>query len=204
VGGLPYLRFVAPGLLAAHVMQVATAEALFMAASGLRYSRVYHAMLATPLRVREILLGHVLAIGLRAQAYALVFAGLGVLMGAFSLGRAPLIGVVGGVTGLCCAAPVLGFTARFERDWAASTLERFFLLPMFLLAGVFYDVDRLPVVLRFGAWATPLWHGVEVGRWVNGAPIGWMANLGHLAALGAWLTAGLAWAGLEYRRKLRP
>ena len=41
---------------------------------------------------------------------------------------------------------------------------RFLLLPIFLFSGTFFPVDRLPDWLEPMAWATPLWHGVELCR----------------------------------------
>ena len=49
--GIPYTDFVAPGMLAAIGMQVASIEASFPVRGAIRWNRQYHAMLATPLRV---------------------------------------------------------------------------------------------------------------------------------------------------------
>ena len=56
--GISYLEFVAPGLLAATAMQVATFESSSPVLSAIKWDRQYHAMLATPLRVHDIVLGH--------------------------------------------------------------------------------------------------------------------------------------------------
>src|SRR5574340_923745 len=53
-----YVAYVAPGLLAATAMQVAAFEASWPVLSAIKWTRQYHAMLATPLRVRDVLLGH--------------------------------------------------------------------------------------------------------------------------------------------------
>jgi lipooligosaccharide transport system permease protein len=58
--GLPYLDFVAPGLLAAVAMQVASVESSFPVRGAIRWNRQYFAMLATPLRVRDLVTGHLL------------------------------------------------------------------------------------------------------------------------------------------------
>ena len=56
--GISYLEFVAPGLMAATAMQLATFEASWPVLSAIKWDRQYHAMLATPLRVRDVMLGH--------------------------------------------------------------------------------------------------------------------------------------------------
>src|SRR3954466_436194 len=48
LGGLSYLEFLAPGLLAATVMQAAAFEATFPIIGGLNWQRTFHAMHATP------------------------------------------------------------------------------------------------------------------------------------------------------------
>ena len=57
-GGISYLDFVAPGLMAATAMQLATFEASWPVLSAIKWDRQYHAMLATPLRVRDVMIGH--------------------------------------------------------------------------------------------------------------------------------------------------
>ena len=61
--GVSYLEFVAPGLLAATAMQLASFEASWPVLSAIKWSRQYHAMLATPLRVGDVVIGHQAFIG---------------------------------------------------------------------------------------------------------------------------------------------
>ena len=63
LGGVPYLAFLAPGLLVATCMQAAAFEATFPIMAGLVWSRVYHAMFATPISPRDIALGNILWFG---------------------------------------------------------------------------------------------------------------------------------------------
>src|SRR5262245_48510081 len=49
LGGFTYLQFLAPGLLVATCMQSAAFEAAFPIMSGLRWSRIFHAMYAAPI-----------------------------------------------------------------------------------------------------------------------------------------------------------
>jgi hypothetical protein len=59
LGGYSYLTYLAPGLLAATAMQIAAGEASWPVLGSIKWWRRYHAMLATPLRVRDVMLGHV-------------------------------------------------------------------------------------------------------------------------------------------------
>src|SRR6476661_5762910 len=49
LGGVPYLVFLAPGLLAATAMQSASFESTFPIMGGLVWMKTYHAMNATPI-----------------------------------------------------------------------------------------------------------------------------------------------------------
>ena len=57
VGG-DYLAFLAPGLLAATAMQTAAGDASYPVMAGIKWRKTYHAALATPLEVRDLVLGH--------------------------------------------------------------------------------------------------------------------------------------------------
>src|SRR4029450_5191152 len=57
LGGLSYLEFVAPGLIAALAMQIGTNEGSFPVAAGIRWAKTYHAVVATPVRVQELFSG---------------------------------------------------------------------------------------------------------------------------------------------------
>ena len=79
--GISYLEFVAPGLMAATAMQLATFEASFPVLAAIKWDRQYHAMLATPLRVRDVVLGHqaffAFRLVLTATVYFVVIAAFG-------------------------------------------------------------------------------------------------------------------------------
>ena len=52
-GGVPYLDFVAPGLLAAAAMQTAATESRWPVMGAIKWTRTYYAMIATPLTERD-------------------------------------------------------------------------------------------------------------------------------------------------------
>ena len=55
IGGVDYVVFLAPGLLAATCMQTSATESSFPVVGAIKWLRTYHGMLATPLGVRDIL-----------------------------------------------------------------------------------------------------------------------------------------------------
>src|SRR3990172_4044269 len=57
-GGISYLAFLAPGLLAAQAMQTATIESSWPLLAGFRWLKTYQGSMATPMQPRDITIGH--------------------------------------------------------------------------------------------------------------------------------------------------
>lgn len=201
-GGVPYARFVAPGLLAATAMQVAIGESTYPVLGAVIWQRHYHAMLATPMRVVDVLIGHAAFIGLRVVLSTVCFALVGALIGALSGPWLPVAVLIAVLCGLAHVPVVMAYAVRQENDNGLAVLFRLVMMPMFLFAGTFYPVDRLPVVLRPVAWATPLWHGTDAVRALLLGRAQLPSVLGHVAYLGLWVIGGLVVARYHYQRRL--
>lgn len=204
LGGVSYVAFVGAGLLAATTFQNAASESSWPVMMGIKWGRRYHAMLATPVRVRDIVLGHQLSVALRLTVSATIFAVVMVLFGVAGLGRS-LLGVAPAVlTGMSISPPVMAYTSWIEGDEALAYLYRFGIVPVFLLSGAFFPISQLPAWSQPLAWATPLWHGVQLTRWATlGLETAAPAPL-HLAYLVAWGAIGTFLAVTLLRRKLTP
>ena len=81
-------------------------------------------------------------------------------------------------------------------------LFRFIIMPMFLFSGTFFPVDQLPGLLQPVAWATPLWHGVELCRGLTLGTGTLAGAAGHVAYLGVFLVAGYLLAERILARRL--
>lgn len=190
--GLSYLAFLAPGLLAAACMQSAAFEAAFPIMAGLQWSRVFHAMHATPISGLDIALGNLAWIAARMLLVATVFTAVIVLFGAAS---SPLV-ILGipaaALTGLAFAAPIMAYSATLRSPEKFNALFRFGITPLFLFSGTFYPVESLPTILQPLAWVTPLWHGVSLARGLSLGTIGDepLMALVHLAVLVGFLAVG--------------
>src|SRR3972149_4859805 len=64
-GGVTYLAFLAPGLMAGSAMQTAAFESSFPIMARIQWRRHYAGMLATPLRVRDLLVAELGALCFR-------------------------------------------------------------------------------------------------------------------------------------------
>jgi lipooligosaccharide transport system permease protein len=103
--------------------------------------------------------------------------------------------------GLAFAAPISALSA-YTSEEVFNPLFRFIVMPLFLFSGTFFPVTRLPQGLREVAYATPLWHGVDLARHLTlGTPTLGNAVL-HVGYLLLWLAVGVWLAGLAYAKKL--
>jgi len=200
--GVPYLDFVAPGILAATAMQLATFESSYPVMAAIRWTRQFHAMLATPLRSRDLLIGHQLYVAARlavvSAIYLVVLAGFGALHSPYAILACPAAVLVG----LAHSAPVSAFSAWLQREEGFNGLFRFVFMPMFLFSGTFFPVTRLPHGAREIAYATPLWNGVDLMRHLTLGTASLWPSLAHVAYLLLWVAGGLTLAARTYRRRL--
>jgi lipooligosaccharide transport system permease protein len=199
---VPYVDYIAPGLLASTVLQVAISESTWPILGAFTWVRTYHAMRASPLRPKDLVGGEILYIWLRTGTSALGFLVVMALAGAAHSWTGIWTLPIGLLLATAAAAPVLAYSASIKTDNMFAILYRFAVIPMTLFAGVFFPVDQLPTLARWVAYASPLWHGVELCRSATlGMPTAIPAAL-HVAYLAVWALVGYRLACRRYDRKL--
>ena len=200
--GISYLEFVAPGLMAATAMQLSTFEASWPVLSAIKWDRQYHAMLASPLRVRDVMLGHQAFFAFRlvttATVYFIVITAFGAVASPLGVLTIPVTVLVG----LSFSAPIAAWAAHTETEVSFVAIFRFLILPMFLFSGTFFPISTLSAPLEVVAWLTPLWHGVTLCRDLTLGDVSVWHDLMHLGYLLIFVTAGLLAARVTYRRRL--
>jgi ABC-2 type transport system permease protein len=185
IHGVPYARFIVPGLVALGVVTNAylnTASSMFV----MKLQGTIVDLLVAPLSYAEILVGFLAAAvcrGLLVGGITWVVAGV---LGGFQLAH-PLqaLGLV------VLAAIAFASLGLITAIWA-STFEQvnfvptFFITPLTFLGGVFYSVEMLPPALRaFTLWnpvfymVDGLRHGMigvsDASPWVGAAALGVLA-----------------------------
>jgi lipooligosaccharide transport system permease protein len=199
IQGVDYIDFIAPGLLAVSAMFGAAFESTWNAFYKMERARIYDAVSSTPVSIEDIALGEVLWSTTRATAYGAAFALVALPFGVFhswwgllTVPAMALVGLIFSIFGLIYTYLVsrMDFLAYY---WTG------FLTPMFMFAGVFFPLDRLPGWVGTVAWFMPLHHGADMMRalMLEGDPV---------AALGSalWLVVAslaLLWLPLNLLRR---
>ncbi len=203
LGGVSYLAFIAPGLLATTALQTAVGESTYPVMAGFKWQRFYYSMAATPLDATDIVCAQLVFIAFRIVAacgvFLLVMAAYGAIHDWLG-GVLALLVVV--LAGMAHAAPVVGLTARLRSESGFSLIFRLGLMPMILFSGAFFPISQLPTAVEWLAYATPIWHGVDLARMLTLGQVQLGPALGHLAYLALWAAAGWFYAVDGFRRRL--
>src|SRR5690242_4290616 len=116
IDGLPYLQFVVPAIVATQTMWVAMGESTYQVLGYIKWNMGYHAMLASPMRVRDVLAGHFLSVAAHLALATSIFMAVAALFGGFSSWGAVACLPIAVLTGMAFVTPIFAFTARQEGD----------------------------------------------------------------------------------------
>lgn len=202
LGGVSYLDFVTPGILAGSVMQIGVHESTWPVMGGVRWERTYFSQLASPIGPVDAFLGHLAFLAFRALVAAALFVAIAWGFGALPSPEAVLAVPIAVVVAVAFGAPIAAFAVTRENDSAFSTIQRLVIVPLFLFSGSFFPIAQLPAFLRVLALCTPLYHGVALERAATLGRLFTPVSLVHLAYLVGLTLLGIRLAGPAYRRRL--
>jgi lipooligosaccharide transport system permease protein len=204
LGGVSYLAFVAPAILASGAMNTGIGEASYPVFGSIKWNRVYIGAQASPLRPADIFRGHLMFMTMRLAMNSAVVVLVMWAFGAIRSAWVVLAYPAAVLTGLAFAAPIAAWAVTVKLETSFNYLFRFVMMPLMLFSGTFFPLSQLPGWLQTVADATPLWHGVALCRafslgTATSDPAGMIGHAAYLAALAA---VGI-WAGARtYRRRL--
>lgn len=202
LGGVSYLSFLAPGVLASSGMQIGVQEATYPVLGAIRWNFAYLAMVASPLRPVDVYVGQLAFVAFRLALTCGIFSLVAWAFGALHSPEAVLLVLVGVLCGLAFAAPITAISARAEDDSGFPVLNRLLIIPLFLFSGTFFPIHQLPGFLQVVAILTPLYHAVALARSAAEGHLLVWSSLGHLAYLAALLGVGLIAGPRTFNRRL--
>ncbi|MFX1564136.1 MAG: ABC transporter permease [Promethearchaeota archaeon] len=187
IGGLSYLSYLAPGIIGMGLLF----GSVFTGVSVVfdRQFGFMKEMLVAPVSRTSIIIGKILGGAVTASIQGVILMGVAGLMGAFTPSLALVLGMIvavivmllitGGFVGLGVA-----IGSALNDFHAFQLLVTFVMWPLFMLSGVFFPIDVVPVPLQIAMLCDPLFYGVELLRWcLLGAgtvllgPFGWIIDL---------------------------
>ena len=198
---MPYLTFLASGILASSAMNTASFEAMFSVYTRMIPQKTYEAILTTPLEVQDILAGEMLWCATKCVISGTAILIVAALLGAVHDWNALWVPPVLFLIGLLFSGMGLVMTALAPGYDFFNYYVTLVLTPMFILSGVFYPVASLPPVLQGVVQFLPLTHAVDLIRpLVADQPI---SNVPlHLAVLATYAVVGYVVAERLVRRRL--
>jgi len=164
---VPYLQFIAPGLIAVTTMNHGFFETSYASFVRMYFQKTYDAILSTPLTIEDVVLGELIWAATKSVFAALIMFAVAMAMGLLSFPNASWILPVCLIAGMVFASLGMCFTAMVR------TIEMFnlpvflFVTPMFLFCGVFFPLASLPSWIQHVAWLLPMTHLVSALRTIS-------------------------------------
>ncbi|MDZ7732393.1 MAG: ABC transporter permease [Acidimicrobiia bacterium] len=199
---IDYSAFIAPGLLAAAAMFGAIFDATLNFFVRYKYMGIYEAMLATPLRPRDLAIGETCWSLLRGAAYATAFLVTMVAFGLVGSWWAALAVPAAVLVGYAFAGAGLA-ASTWMRSWLDFDFINMAILPLFLFSGTFFPLTEYPEGVRWLVQISPLYQGVALERALVLGEVDW-TDAGHALYLAVLGTVGLRVASRRLGRLLQP
>ena len=203
-GGVEYITFIAPALLASAALTGAMDEVMFPVLEGFKWRKLFFAMNATPITGVQIATGVFMAAMLRVAFTVFCYWALLIAFGVFSISESWDVIPITMFAAGAFAAVILGVTAKVTKeDFFMTILGRLIIMPMFLFSGTFFPLESMPQYLQPIGWISPLWHATELGRHFSyGYSIPGSVILIHFAYLALLLISGLSLANRAFTARL--
>lgn len=194
VEGRTYIEYLAPGLVVSTALFTAFFESSYGFYVRMSFENIFKAMLATPIGVREILIGEYIWIAIKGAvmvgSLTIVLAFFGLVKSYTAFFLCPLLGAM---VSLPCGAIGLLATSYVRSIDQFQSIYSFLISPLFFFSGIFFPLSQMPKPVLFFAQLLPLHHGVQLAHlifWGSEPKIDHAVNvlvlLGYTAGLGYW------------------
>ncbi|MFC2048672.1 ABC transporter permease [Elusimicrobiota bacterium] len=164
IEGVPYITFLATGLLVTTAMFTAAFECSYGTYIRLIYDKAYDGMLSSPLTAKDLLLGEILWAGTKglffSEAVLIMMSVLKVVDYKVCF-FAPAIGFITGVMFATLSLLITSFIKDINQfNFYFSGL----MSPMFFFSGVIFSLKEMPSYIKTISYFLPLTHSVNLVR----------------------------------------
>jgi len=164
INGVPYVKFIAPGIIASSSMFAAIYECTYGTYIRMTYQKTFDAILATPVNIDDLVAGELMWGATKSLLYGtiiiIVISLSGLVDSPFLIIAVPFLFL----TGLIFSEISVMFTSVIPGIDYYNYYYTLFMTPMFLFSGIFFPLDNLPAVVSKIAFFTPLFHLVNICR----------------------------------------
>ncbi len=176
IHGVPYINFIAPGMIASSAMFAAVYECTYGTFVRMTYQKTFDAILATPINIYDLVAGELMWGAAKSVLYGtiimIVISALGLVDSVAIIAVLPVLFI----SGLIFAEISMIFVAIVPGIDSFNYFYTLFMTPMFLFSGIFFPLDGLPPLAAKIAFFTPLYHLVNICRSFAGGHVltaGW-------------------------------
>ena len=166
MGGIPYIEFLASGLIVTAAMYTAAFECTYGTFVRIEYEKVYDGILAAPVSVSDLFMGEMLWAGTKGIFFSVVVAVVVTALGILSPLTIPAAAAAGFLTALMFSSLSLIVTSFIKDMNQFNFYHTGFLSPMFFFSGAIFTLDGLPGWVTIVSEALPLTHTVRMVRGV--------------------------------------
>ena len=164
INGVPYIKFIAPGMIGSSAMFAAVYETTYGTFVRMTYQKTFDAILATPVNIYDLVAGELMWGAAKSVLYGtiimVVISIFGLVDSAAVIAALPLLFV----SGIIFSEISMIFVAIVPGIDSFNYFYTLFMTPMFLFSGIFFPLDTLPPLVAKIAFFTPLYHMVNVCR----------------------------------------
>ncbi len=164
INGIPYIKFIAPGIVASSSAFAATYECTYGTYVRMHYQKTFDAILSTPVGINDLVLGEILWGATKGLIYGIIIlfvTGISGLLNSWmvilSIPFIFISGIVFAELSIITAATVPGIDSF-------NYFYTLFMTPLFLFGGIFFPLDNLPSLITTLAFFNPIYHSVEIVR----------------------------------------
>ncbi|GAC1321515.1 MAG: ABC transporter permease [Thermoleophilaceae bacterium] len=185
VAGYNYIDFVGTGIVATTVLFSGAFPAMYSTFVKYEFQHTYDAILAAPVDTEELVTAEALWIATRTGFYGCVPMLVAMIFGLEPSFGMLLVPAIAALAGFGWASFGIFIAAKVKSIESFSYWQSGLLTPMFLVAGTFFPLDRLPTWAQVLGNVNPLFHCVQLVRHAVFGLSGW-TDAGHVAFLVAF------------------
>lgn len=164
IHGQPYIKYIAPGIIASSSMFAAVYECTYGTYIRMTFQKTFDAILATPVNLDDLVAGELIWGATKSVIFGITIT---IVIALFGLVDSPLIVLAIPfifLCGLIFAELSIIFCAIVPGIDSFSYFYTLFMTPLFLFSGIFFPLDTMPRAVSDIAAFTPLYHLVNICR----------------------------------------